>query len=89
MKKQYFTKEDIIKIKENTSINNHGKNYEFIAHKIKSKKEKQFKSINKKHEQIGHLSNELSEKRHKLYQKLMEELRRKTLIEYGIIYDRL
>jgi len=85
--KRYFTKEDISRIKRNTNNNNHGQNYEFIAHKIKSKTESQFKKINKKTEQLDHLPYGLSQKRYKLYEELMEELKRKSQNEYDAIYN--
>ena len=81
----YFTPKDIRKIKRNTNINNHGENYVFIAHKIHSLLEQQFKAINREHDRIGYLPQELSVKRYNLYNKLMSELEKKSPNEYEAV----
>ena len=89
MPKRYFTKKDLSKIKKNTNNNNHGENYEFIAKKIHSKTEKQFKTINKECERLGYLPHNLSQKRYNLYERLIIELRRKSPMDYQEVYGRL
>lgn len=82
VKKQYFTSKDIAKIKRNTWNNHDGESYVFIAKKIKSKKEKQFKKINELHDKKGYLDSKLSTRRYKLSTALLKELKKKSPSEY-------
>lgn len=84
----YFTKKDLDKIERNTSINNNTNNYIFIAHKIKSKTEKEFKKIEKLITSQGYLDGNQASKEHKIYTKLMQELKKKSPDEYEAVYSR-
>jgi hypothetical protein len=86
---KYFSSSDLARIKRNTNYNNHGGNYEFIAKKINSRLEKQFRAINRKHEKIGYLPGDLAKKRYNLSRKLMVELRRKSPEEFQKVDSRL
>lgn len=85
----YFQSTDLAKIKRNTNNNNHTENLEFIAKKIHSKLQKDFKEINKQVEKDGYLRSDLNTKQYELYQKLMEELNKKSPQDYEEVHSRL
>ena len=81
----YFLKKEILAIKRRTNRNFHGENFEFIAKKLHSPLLKEFKEINKAHNKQGSFSYDLSQKRYSAYQKLMEELRKKSPSEFNLV----
>jgi len=87
--KKYFSEKDLAKIRRNTNRNYHSENYLFIAQKIKSKLEKEFKEIIDVRDKIGYLSEEIWTKQYNLSKKLMEEVKKKSPTEYESVYKRL
>ena len=72
-----FTKREISLIQNRTWINAHGENMEYIAKRINSPLEKDFKKINNLQKNKGFLTHDLFMKRHRIFMKLKSELKKK------------